>query len=155
MNCVGCFGASFNDCERCNNMTGKEYQELAMRTNDGKATERLCDKIDMIDFFKQAKAGRHSENYDLGGIINGCLGLSGEVGEFNDMIKKWIFHEKEFDVEHAKKEAGDIAWYLAMVCESFGWDMDEIMKMNINKLRARYPEGFDVDKANNRKEGDI
>ena len=73
-------------------MNGKEYQDLAMRTNDGKATERLLDKYDMIDFFKQAKVGKPCENYDLGGILNGCLGLSGEAGEFNDMVKKWIFH---------------------------------------------------------------
>jgi NTP pyrophosphatase (non-canonical NTP hydrolase) len=136
-------------------MTGEEYQKLAMRTNDNNATPRLLDKIDMIDFFKQAKAGRPSENYDLGGIFNGCLGLSGEVGEFNDMIKKWVFHEKELDVDHAKKEMGDVLWYIAMICHSFGWSMDEIMQMNIDKLKARYPEGFDVNLSANRKAGDI
>ena len=46
-------------------MTGNDYQKLAMRTNDNRATERLLDKADMIDFFKQAKAGRYTENYDL------------------------------------------------------------------------------------------
>ena len=58
-------------------MTGNNYQKLAMRTNDHKATDRLLDKVDMIDFFKQAKSGRDTENYDLGGIFNACLGLSG------------------------------------------------------------------------------
>ena len=136
-------------------MTGNEYQELAMRTNDHKATDRLLDKADMIDFFKQAKAGRDTENYDFCGILNSCLGLSGEVGEFNDMIKKWIFHEKQLDIGHAKKEAGDICWYLAMLCESFGWSLDEIMQMNVDKLKARYPEGFDIERANHRVEGDV
>ena len=136
-------------------MTGNEYQKLAMRTNDHKATDRLLDKAYMIDFFKQAKAGRDTENYDFGGILNSCLGLSGEVGEFNDMIKKWIFHEKKLDIDHAKKEAGDICWYLAMLCESFGWSLDEIMQMNVDKLKARYPQGFDIEKANNRAEGDV
>lgn len=136
-------------------MNGKEYQNLAMRTNDGKATERLLDKYDMIDFFKGAKAGKPCENYDLGGILNGCLGLSGEVGEFNDMVKKWIFHEKPLDIEHAQKEVGDVLWYVAMICHSFGWDMESIMQQNIDKLKARYPEGFDVDKSAHRKEGDV
>ena len=136
-------------------MTGNEYQALAMRTNDHKETERLLDKADMIDFFKRAKAGRDTENYDFGGILNSCLGLSGEVGEFNDMIKKWIFHEKQLDIDHAKKEAGDICWYLAMLCESFGWSLDEIMQMNVDKLKARYPEGFDIERANHRAEGDV
>lgn len=136
-------------------MNGNEYQKLAMRTNDGKATDRLNDKIEMIEFFKDAKAGRPAEKYDLGGIFNAAFGLSGEVGEFNDMLKKWVFHEKELDVVHAKKELGDIMWYVAMMCHSFGWELDEILQMNVDKLKARYPDGFDVALANNRKEGDI
>ena len=136
-------------------MNGKEYQDLAMRTNDGKATERPLDKYDMIDFFKQAKGGKPCENYDLGGILNGCLGLSGEAGEFNDMVKKWIFHEKPLDVDHAQKEVGDILWYIAMICHSFGWDMNQIMQMNIDKLKARYPDGFDVELSAHRKAGDV
>ena len=123
-------------------MTGNEYQELAMRTNDHKATQRLVGKV-VID------------NVDLGDIFNACIGLSGEVGEFNDIIKKWIFHEKQLDIDHAKKEAGDICWYLAMLCESFGWSLDEIMQMNVDKLKARYPEGFDISRANNRAMGDV
>lgn len=103
-------------------MTGNEYQELAMRTNDHKATQRLVGKV-VID------------NVDLGDIFNACIGLSGEVGEFNDMVKKWVFHEKELDIDHAKKELGDIAWYLAMACESFGWSLDEILQMNVDSLR--------------------
>ena len=127
-------------------MNGTEYQTLAMRTNDGKASDRL--ERTMYDLSRY--------NFpDMGGVLNACLGLSGEVGEFNDMIKKWIFHEKEIDIEHLKKECGDILWYIAMMCHSFNWNMDEIMQMNIDKLKARYPEGFDVDKANNRKSGDV
>jgi hypothetical protein len=63
--------------------------------------------------------------------------LSGEVGEFNDMIKKWVFHEKELDMEHAKKEMGDV------------------MQTNIDKLKARYPEGFSADRSLHRAEGDV
>lgn len=127
-------------------MNGKNYQDLAMRTNDGRATLRLSNKVD-----------NHLDDphTDIGGILNGCLGLSGEVGEFNDMVKKWIFHEKPLDVEHAQKEIGDVLWYIAMICHSFGWNMAEIMQQNIDKLKARYPEGFDVDKSAHRKEGDV
>lgn len=126
-------------------MTGNEYQKLAMRTNDGLATDRLEDAM-FKDVYGEAC---------IGGILNASLGLSGEVGELNDMIKKWIFHEKELDTEHVKKEIGDICWYIAMMCESFGFDMNEVMQMNIDKLKARYPEGFDTARANNRKDGDI
>lgn len=136
-------------------MNGREYQDLAMRTNDGNAKERLLNKMIINDFFKLKKAECPDANYDMGGIINGCLGLSGEVGEFNDMIKKWIFHEKNLDVKHAQKELGDVLWYIAMICQSFDWDMNQIMQMNIDKLKARYPDGFDVELSTNRKESDV
>ena len=129
-------------------MNGKEYQNLAMRTNDGNATNRLLN-LTLSD------TTENGIREDTGTILNACLGLSGEVGEFNDMIKKWIFHEKDLDEEHLKKELGDIMWYIAMMCHAFRWSMDEIMEMNINKLKARYPEGFDTDRANNRNNGDV
>ncbi len=134
-------------------MTGNEYQKLAMRTNDGKSTQRLDDKV--YEFVIMDGDDLGDDELSIGGILNACIGLSGEVGEFNDMVKKWIFHEKPLDINHAKKEAGDILWYLAMLCESFGWSLDEIMQMNVDKLKARYPEGFDVERANHREDGDV
>lgn len=128
-------------------MTGLEYQRFAMRTNDGNATYRLEEKTTAIL--------RDDPDKDMGGILNGCLGLSGEVGEFNDMVKKWIFHEKPLNTEHAKKELGDVLWYVAMICHSFGWNLNEIMQINVDKLKARYPEGFDVNHSANRAEGDV
>ena len=131
-------------------MEGNTYQTLAMRTNDGRSTERLKEIIDWKDKNVTTKG-----EYDIGDLLNGCLGLSGEVGEFNDMIKKWIFHEKPLDEEHLKKECSDIMWYIAMICESMEWELNEIMRINIEKLKARYPQGFDTNLANNRKEGDV
>lgn len=135
-------------------MSANKYQKLAMRTNDGKASDRLIGKMQEYDM-KFSSEQSNKESVDIGGIFNACLGMSGEVGEFNDMIKKWVFHEKELDMEHAKKEAGDILWYVVMLCESFGWNMDEIMQMNVDKLKARYPDGFDVERANHRAVGDV
>lgn len=136
-------------------MTGNEYQELAMRTNDHKCTQRLEHTIKFVDLGNTIGKMHNQKNTDTGGIFNACLGLSGEVGEFNDMVKKWVFHEKELDVDHVKKELGNIAWYLAIACESFGWNLDEILQINVDKLKARYPEGFDVERANHRAEDDV
>lgn len=133
-------------------MQGAEYQALAMRTNDKKSTDRLLNKINDL---KIGNRGEDTPEIELGDVLNAALGLSGEVGELNDMLKKWIFHEKQLDIDHAKKEAGDICWYLAMLCESFGWNFDEIMQINIDKLKARYPEGFDTYRANHRQAGDV
>lgn len=126
-------------------MTGNEYQKLAMRTNDHLSLYRLCKAIANTDHV----------NIDFGGFVMASLGLSGEVGEFNDTMKKIIFHEAEFDEEHLKKELGDICWYVAMMCESFGWKLEDIFQINIDKLKKRYPEGFDIHRANHREEGDI
>ena len=125
-------------------MTGNEYQKLAMRTNDGNSVYRLADAI---------KAG---ENYfDVAGLLMGCLGLAGESGELLDLFKKWIFHEKALDEDHAKKELGDVMWYVAEIAYSMGWDLDEVMQMNVDKLKARYPQGFSTDLSNHRKDGDV
>lgn len=123
-------------------MTANKYQTIAMRTSDGTETERVLNSI-------------KNNSSDIGGVLNGCLGLSGETGEFCDMVKKWVFHEKDFDELHAKKELGDVLWYVAMICHSFGWNMEEIMKMNIEKLKSRYPHGFDTYLANHRSEDGV
>lgn len=127
-------------------MEAKEYQNLAMRTNDGKGTDRLLDWTN-VDANGKIK--------DPGGLLNGCPGLSREAGELNDLVKKWIFHKKPLDREHMKKEIGDVCWYIADICHSMGFDLGEIFQMNIDKLKARYPEGFSEQRANNRSEGDI
>mgnify|MGYP000900289341 FL=1 len=138
-----------------NEMEAKEYQNLAMRTNDGKGTERLEEWI-REETGAEYKGDVMIENeIDAGGLLNGCLGLSGEAGELNDLVKKWIFHKKPLDREHMQKEIGDVCWDIADICHSMGFDLGEIFQMNIDKLKARYPEGFSEQRANNRSEGDI
>lgn len=122
-------------------MNGWEYQNQAMRTNDEKHDARL-----------KAACFRYENVAEL---LNGCLGLAGESGEFLDEVKKWIFHEKQLDKEHLEKELGDVLWYVAMICKAMGWDLDEVMKKNVKKLQARYPEGFDPEQSAHRKEGDL
>lgn len=126
-------------------MTGNEYQKQAMRTNDERAQGRLVDRI---------LAGIMHDQ-DVAGLVNGLMGLTGEAGELTDLFKKWIFHNAPLDEEHAKKEVGDVCWYIAMICHSMGWDLDKIMQMNIDKLKSRYPDGFDTEKSNHRKKEDI
>lgn len=125
-------------------MNTNKYQELAMRTNDGESSIRLLN-------FEL----RQNLQLNIAQLLNGCLGLAGEVGEFNDEVKKMIFHEKEPDEKHLQSELGDIIWYIALICDTFHWELDYIMRLNIYKLEQRYPEGFDTVKSNNRKENDI
>ena len=87
--------------------------------------------------------------------VNGVMGLTGEAGEVVDIVKKGIFHGKGVDMEHLKKELGDVMWYVALICESCGWELDDVMQTNVDKLKKRYPEGFSEYRANHREEGDI
>jgi NTP pyrophosphatase (non-canonical NTP hydrolase) len=95
-------------------------------------------------------------NYEHHGmLINGVLGLCGESGEVADIVKKATFQGHELDVAHIAKELGDVAWYLAVAANSIGYDLETIMQMNIDKLKKRYPEGFDSERSQHREKGDI
>lgn len=128
-----------------------EYQELAMRTNDGKCTWRLLESIRESGIVVNKDTGE-MKTIDVGEAINAGEGLSGEVGEVNDIIKKWIYHGHELDEQELKKELGDVCWYLALTCNAFGYELDEIMSMNIDKLKQRYPDGFSEQASINRVE---
>ena len=88
-------------------------------------------------------------------MLNGVMGLSGESGECIDLVKKCVFQGKELDKHHLAKELGDVAWYLAVTAHSIGYDLETIFKMNIQKLEARYPNGFEVVRSEDRAEGDV
>ncbi len=57
--------------------------------------------------------------------------------------------------EHLKKEIGDCLWMLAELCTAFGFTLEDVMQLNIDKLRARYPDGFSEEKSLHRAEGDV
>ena len=92
-------------------------------------------------------------------LIPAAFGLTAESGEFTEVVKKIILQGKPYNEEnifHMKRELGDICWYLAQACMALDTSFDEIMEMNVDKLKARYPGGeFDVHKSENRAEGDL
>lgn len=87
--------------------------------------------------------------------LNGVLGLCGESGECADMVKKAMFQGHTLDKEHLAKELGDVAWYLSITAFAIGYDLEEVLQMNVDKLRKRYPDGFDTERSQNREEGDV
>lgn len=110
-------------------MTGNEYQSLAMRTLNPKQSDR--------------------EN-----LINGVMGLCGESGEVADLVKKHLFHAHPLNREDMVKELGDVAWYIAQCATALGIELDEILETNIEKLKKRYPDGFDTEKSLHRSADD-
>ena len=112
-------------------MTINEYQTAALRTAE---TDKLTEK-------------------EL--LLNSALGLCGESGEVADLVKKYRFQGHDLDFEHIAKELGDIAWYLAVGAYSIGYDLEKILQMNVDKLKARYPDGFSADRSLHRAENDV
>ena len=108
-------------------MNINEYQELAMRT-----VNPDLDKKNML--------------------INSVMGLCGESGEAIDIVKKWFAHGHELDKEHLAKELGDVAWYLAEAATALDISLEDILEANIEKLRKRYPEGFETKRSIERTE---
>ena len=106
-------------------MTGNEYQRLALTT------------------LNPALSGR-----DI--LINGVMGLCGEAGEAIDLVKKHLAQGHELDREKLAKELGDVAWYLAETAHAIGYDLDTVLQMNLDKLKARYPDGFTAERSKHR-----
>lgn len=119
---------------RLNVMTPNQYQKLAMRT---------CSLIDQKD-------------NAIPMVTNAMLGLCGETGECADLVKKHLYQGHDLDKAHMAKELGDVAWYLAEAAEAIGYDLEDIFRMNIDKLKARYPEGhFDAEHSRHRAKSDV
>ena len=108
-------------------MTINEYQKLAMTT-----LNPALDKKDVL--------------------INGVMDLCGEAGEAIDIVKKYLAQGHDLDREALIKELGDVAWYLAETAYALDVSLEEVMQRNIDKLKARYPQGFDAARSIGRTE---
>ena len=99
------------------------------------------------------------QDADIPRLLTAALGLTAEAGEFTEVVKKIVLQGKPYNEEnvfHMKRELGDICWYLAQACMALDTTFDEIIEMNVDKLKARYPGGeFDVHHSENRVEGDL
>ena len=104
-----------------------EYQKLALRTLNNKLSDKEV-------------------------LINGVMGLCGESGEAIDIVKKHLSQGHELDKEKLANELGDIAWYLAETAYIIGYDLEDILNMNIAKLKKRYSDGFDTERSIYRKD---
>ena len=103
-------------------MTIREYQDLAMRTLNPELSQK-----------------------DV--LINSVMGLCGESGECIDIVKKWLAQGHELDKDKLAKELGDVAWYLAETAWALDLSLEEVLRGNLQKLKKRYPKGFDSDKS--------
>jgi len=107
-------------------MTGNEYQKMASRTIN---TEFGAEGVEQ----------------------HALHGLAGEVGEIHSIYQKSFQGHKIIDTQ-IKFEIGDLLWFIAELCTCYGWDLEDVMEMNIRKLKKRYPNGFESERSINREE---
>lgn len=102
-------------------VTANEYQQKCLRTNSVNTKEDM--------------------------IINGVMGLCGESGEVIDIIKKWYYQGHNLEEKKVIDEVGDVLWYVCSILSGLNVTLEETMEHNIEKLKQRYPNGFDSDKS--------
>lgn len=111
-------------------MTINEYQTQAMRTLNPELSRKEV-------------------------LINSVMGLCGESGEAIDHVKKWLAQGHPLDKDHLCKELGDVAWYLAEAATALDVPLEDIFRANLEKLQARYPQGFAPERSILRLQGDL
>ena len=107
-------------------MTLREYQELARRTQNFELTNKER-------------------------MLHALHGISAETGEIHGFFQK-IYQGHEFSVDELKKEIGDLEWFVSELCDCMGFELEDVCRGNIEKLKKRYPEGFEAERSVNRDE---
>ena len=108
-----------------------EYQLLASRTLPG-APDRAYTPEEIM-------------------LVWNAIGLAGEAGEVAELVKKGVFHSHGIDRAKLVKELGDCLWYIAALCTELNVSLGDVMQQNIDKLRERYPVGWNSADSINRK----
>ena len=129
----------------------EEYTDFVDKVTSeaSKSSDKMKERIEHLNF----------RDIEMSRLLTAGVGLSGEVGEFNEIIKKIMFQEKTFDDathEHMKRELGDIMWYVAQACLALKLSLADVINGNKEKLSKRFPqkqfnEKFDA----YRKKGDV
>lgn len=83
-------------------------------------------------------------------LLWNSMGLAGESGEVVDLIKKQVCHKHGIDRDAIAKELGDVLWYVSAIATKLDLKLSDIAKINIDKLKSRYPEGFSFNRSINR-----
>ena len=127
-----------------------KYTEFvdAVTSDESKDFLALSDRLVQLD-----EKGANIER-----LLTAGVGLNAEAGEFLEIVKKMIFQGKpwsEDNREHLVIELGDVIWYAANACMALEVSFDEVVALNVKKLKKRYPGGqFDVYYSEHREEGD-
>jgi len=93
-------------------------------------------------WFKNDKFGEY--------VTHAIIGAATEAGELLEALREVVVNGKEFDEVNMREEVGDVFWYVAALADTCNFTFEEAQRVNIAKLRARYPNKFTAFGANNR-----
>ena len=113
-------------------MDANQYQKEATRTLIDKPDFEISDKHTMILWC--------------------AIGVAGESGEIAELVKKGILHQHGLDKHDVAKKIGDCLWYLADLCTILDINMEAVIQSYIDKLKTRYPNGFNPQDSISRKD---
>ena len=105
--------------------------------------------MDINTYLKESERTLIDKGLDKN-LLHAAMGISTEAGELMDQFKRHIFYGKELDVVNIKEEMGDLMWYMAILMRELDLNFEEILQLNIDKLRARFPQKFTEEDALNR-----
>ena len=134
------------------NIDLNKYKEFvdAVTSDESKSNDAFSNRWNSLENQRLA---------DMPRLLTACLGVSAEAGEFTEVVKKIVFQGKPLDEDniwHMQRELGDVLWYWMQGCIALKIDPNDVIQMNIDKLKARYPGGdFDAHYSENRQDGDL
>ncbi len=108
----------------------------------------------MNEYQKAAARFINQKLYQCQQMTHALHGIAAESGEIHSLFQK-EFQGHSIDLGHLKKELGDLMWMIAEFCTAMNWTLEDVAQTNIDKLTARYPNGFEEARSLHRKEGDI
>ena len=108
----------------------------------------LASHCDPVDFDSYQTLATRTLNPALDAdarLLDAAAGLAEEAGEVLGAVRKHLFQQRPLDHSALTRELGDALWCLSAVATSIGVSLGDVAHTNLDKLRARYPDGFSVE----------
>lgn len=107
------------------------------------------------EYQKKAITTAHTSYEDP--IMQNSVWVMGIAGEAGEVVEKWkkavAYRDGKFDDNQFadfKKEFADVIWYIAVLADSLGLSLEEIMQQNVAKLADRKKRGVIKGSGDNR-----
>lgn len=153
-------GTATHSLKRCRDANAEPYSDI-LRINAGvrryevvdrKAPQTTSGAPMTLDDYQQLAQRTFATTVRHDMIAEACMGLCGESGECIDLLKKWLYQGHNIERARMGEELGDVLWYVAELASGRGYTLGGIAAANIDKLRERYPDGFDPERSLHRTE---